>query len=59
MPEIGNSMIAMEKAPAYFSFPPYDIPFKIKQRIPQVKLLLIVCDPAKRALSHYAHLVGL
>ena len=58
MPEVEENAFAMEKTPAYFSFPPYDIPFQIRKHLPKVKLLLIVCDPTKRALSHYKQLVG-
>ena len=58
MPEVEENAFAMEKTPAYFSFPPYDIPFQIRKHLPKVKLLLVVCDPTKRALSHYKQLVG-
>ena len=58
MPEVEENAFAVEKTPAYFSYPPYDIPFQIKKHLPKVKLLLIVCDPTKRALSHYKEQVG-
>ena len=58
MPEVEENAFAMEKTPAYFSFPPYKISFQIKKYLPKAKLLLIVCDPTKRALSDYKQLVG-
>ncbi|CAK8691490.1 unnamed protein product [Clavelina lepadiformis] len=45
----------MEKTPAYFDSPPFDFPSRIKDMVPNAKLLLIVCDPTKRAFSDYVH----
>jgi len=55
MPEAENCALIMEKTPAYFSFPPANIPFSIKKSVPKAKLLLVLCEPAKRAFSDFVH----
>jgi len=45
----------MEKTPVYFDYPPHDLPQAMKSALPNVKLLLIICDPTKRAFSDYVH----
>ena len=49
----------MEKTPDYFDSPPYDVPNRIASTLPGVKLLLIICDPTKRAFSDYIHEVSI
>jgi len=55
MPEAESCALIMEKTPAYFSFPPTNIPFSIKEAVPKAKLLLVLCEPAKRAFSDFVH----
>uniref|UniRef100_H2ZBZ5 Sulfotransferase n=1 Tax=Ciona savignyi TaxID=51511 RepID=H2ZBZ5_CIOSA len=55
MPEVGPNDFVMEKTPAYFSFPPYQIPRLIKTHVPQAKIVLILCEPAKRVYSDFVH----
>ncbi|CAK8684810.1 unnamed protein product [Clavelina lepadiformis] len=42
-----------EKSPAYFSFPPDEIPAMIKKVVPEAKILLILCEPVARVLSDF------
>ena len=58
MPEVEENVMIMEKTPAYFSFPPSNIPQLIKNSVPDAKLLLILCDPAKRVISDYSQEVS-
>nr|XP_009858508.1 heparan sulfate glucosamine 3-O-sulfotransferase 1 isoform X1 [Ciona intestinalis] len=55
MPEVSPNTAVMEKTPAYFSFPPYGIPKLIKANVPQAKIVLILCEPAKRVYSDFVH----
>lgn len=45
--------ITIEKSPAYFVTP--TVPKRVYQMNPRVKLLLIVREPATRAISEYVH----
>ena len=54
-PPINDKQIAMEKTPSYFDDPPHNLPESIINNLPNTKLLLIVCDPTKRAFSDYVH----
>ena len=54
-PLINDKQIAMEKTPSYFDGLPHNLPESIIKNLPNVKLLLIVCEPAKRAFSDYVH----
>ena len=55
MPEASGREIIMEKTPVYFNSPPLSIPEKIKNSVPNAKLILVVCDPVRRSLSDYIH----
>nr|XP_039267649.1 heparan sulfate glucosamine 3-O-sulfotransferase 6-like isoform X1 [Styela clava] len=55
MPKVANDEILMEKTPAYFNFPPADIPDRIKAALPDVKLIAVLCDPVNRTFSDYVH----
>lgn len=58
MPLSNNIQVVMEKTPAYFDHTPYNMPEKMKSSIPNVKLILVVCEPVARAFSDYVHEVG-
>lgn len=53
MPIAEDSTLTVEKTPAYFTHPPYEIPHLIKKGVPDAKLILILCDPVKRVLSNF------
>ena len=53
MPEVEESVMIMEKSPSYFDFPSADVPELIKSRVSNAKLLVILCDPARRVISDY------
>lgn len=58
LPDAGDDELIVEKTPAYFVTMPYDLPYKIKKVMPNVKLILLLCDPVKRAFSDYAQRVN-
>lgn len=58
MPEVEDIVMVGEKTPAYFSFPPFTIPLSMKKLIPNVKVIVVLCDPAKRVISDYAQEVS-
>jgi hypothetical protein len=48
-----------EASPAYTSFPLREgVPARIKEAVPQAKLIYLVRDPVARTVSHYQHLVA-
>lgn len=53
MPEAPTNALIFEKTPAYFSWHPIHIPKMISKAVPNAKLLLVLCDPAKRVISDY------
>ncbi|CAK8684516.1 unnamed protein product [Clavelina lepadiformis] len=55
LPLAEEGAFVAEKTPAYFSFPPLFVPMSIKKVLPHTKLLLVLCDPVKRALSDFQH----
>lgn len=46
-----KNQIVIEKSPQYMYF--YEAPRRIKETLPDVKLIFILRDPVKRAYSHY------
>ena len=48
------SVITGEASPSYF-FHPYAAK-RIKETLPQIKLILVLRDPIERAYSHYTHI---
>lgn len=59
MPIAEDSTLTVEKTPAYFTHPPYEIPHLIKKGVPDAKLILILCDPVKRVLSNFLQEVSI
>ncbi|XP_076823307.1 heparan sulfate glucosamine 3-O-sulfotransferase 1-like isoform X1 [Clavelina lepadiformis] len=53
LPMAEEGAFVAEKSPAYFSFPPYFLPLAVRKVVPHTKLLLVLCDPVKRALSDF------
>ncbi|CAK8684517.1 unnamed protein product [Clavelina lepadiformis] len=53
LPLAEEGAFVAEKTPAYFSFPPLFVPMSMKKVLPHTKLLLVLCDPVKRALSDF------
>lgn len=51
MPYTAEQEITFEKTPRYFVLP--EVPEKIQQLNPKMKLILIVCDPIRRAYSDF------
>jgi hypothetical protein len=45
------NQLIIEKSPQYMYF--YEAPRRIKEKLPDVKLIFILRDPVKRAYSHY------
>ena len=58
MPEAEDNALIMEKTPAYFTDPPNNIPSRIKSTSESSKIVLILCDPAKRVISDYVQEVS-
>ncbi|XP_039250596.2 heparan sulfate glucosamine 3-O-sulfotransferase 4-like [Styela clava] len=54
MPPVADDELAMEKTPLYFYMADRVIPY-IKELAPNAKLILCLCNPAKRAFSDYVH----
>ena len=52
---INENEMTMEKTPQYFDDLPYNLPENIAKSLPGVKLLLVVCEPAKRVFSEFVH----
>jgi len=57
-PLLNDKEIGIEKTPSYFDCSDQDVAKRIKENAPDVKLLLIVCDPIERALSDFTHQVN-
>jgi len=55
MPLAEDICIVGEKTPAYFNFLPKEIPTNIRRMIPNVKLIVILCDPVRRVVSDFVH----
>ena len=51
MPDSYETQMTIEKSPDYFEHP--DVPERIKRMNSTVKLIVIVCEPIKRAISDY------
>lgn len=51
MPAVTQDQLATEKTPGYFHHP--EAPSRIKETLPDVKMLLIFRDPVKRLISDY------
>lgn len=51
---VSDHEIAMEKTPAYFHTQPHELPEIMINDNAKVKLVLILCEPSRRALSDYA-----
>ena len=51
-------VMVSEKTPAYFNWPPAQIPIHVKKELPGVKIVVVLCDPVKRAISDFAHEVS-
>nr|XP_039261366.1 heparan sulfate glucosamine 3-O-sulfotransferase 1-like isoform X1 [Styela clava] len=51
MPYTAPHEITMEKSPRYFVL--RDVPLNVKRMNPNMKLILVVCDPIKRAYSDF------
>ena len=58
MPEAEDIVMVGEKTPAYFSFPPLTTPISMKRLLPNVKVIVVLCDPAKRVISDFAQEVS-
>ena len=53
LPNVADDEITFEKTPKYFVFPPaLD---RIAETIPQVKFILLICNPIDRAYSDFNH----
>ena len=53
LPYIADDEIVFEKTPKYFVFPPsLD---RIAQTVPNVKFIILLCNPIDRAYSDYSH----
>ncbi|CAH1778447.1 unnamed protein product [Owenia fusiformis] len=52
MPEVAPHQITYEKTPAYFD---YADPGEIKATLPNVKIIVQMCDPVERAMSAFLH----
>ena len=46
-----------EKTPTYYRVP--KVPKRIKDMDPEMKIIFIVCDNSRRALSRYFHLANM
>ncbi|XP_070539082.1 heparan sulfate glucosamine 3-O-sulfotransferase 1-like [Ptychodera flava] len=54
MPPARDDQITVEKTPRYFVEP--DVPGKIyKEFSPKTKIIIVACEPTKRAISDYVH----
>lgn len=53
MPVAEDGTLSVEKTPAYFTQPPYQLPQMINNAVPDAKFILILCDPVKRVLSNF------
>lgn len=51
MPAVTEDQLATEKTPGYFHHP--EAPSRVKDTLPDVKMLLIFRDPVKRLISDY------
>ena len=58
MPLAEDIVLVGERTPNYFSFPPAAVPKIIKDKLPDVKIIIVLCDPAKRAVSDFVHEVS-
>ena len=56
-PKMNDKEIGIEKTPSYFDCSDPDIAKRIRESVPGIKLLLIVCNPTARAFSDYTHQV--
>ena len=56
-PSMNNLEMGIEKTPTYFDCSNYEVASRVKDNVPKVKILLIVCDPTARAFSDYVHQV--
>ena len=56
MPFSFNDQITIEKTPGYFRN--VDVPKRVFEMNPKIKLILIICEPVRRTISHYAHLLS-
>ena len=53
LPNVADDEITFEKTPKYFVYPPaLD---RIAETIPQVKFILLICNPIDRAYSDFNH----
>ncbi|XP_002741684.2 heparan sulfate glucosamine 3-O-sulfotransferase 1-like [Saccoglossus kowalevskii] len=53
MPYSSQDQITIEKTPTYFNFPD-DAPRRIREELsPETKIILVLCDPVRRAVSDY------
>ncbi|TRZ40963.1 sulfotransferase [Robertkochia marina] len=50
-----NGHITGEASPLYLYYP--EVPSRIKELLPEVKLIVLLRDPAKRAISHVHHMI--
>ena len=53
---LNDKEIGMEKTPKYFDCSP-NVEKRIKETVPGIKILLVVCDPTRRAFSDFIHQV--
>ena len=57
MPCSSEGQVTIEKSPQYFASP--YVPKRVRKMDKDMKLILLVRDPIKRAMSHYEHLKSL
>ena len=56
MPFSTKDQITIEKSPGYFRN--LEVPKRVFEMNPKIKLILIIREPVKRTISHYAHLLS-
>lgn len=53
MPWATEDHIVLESSPNYFTWPPFGMPKRIKNLLPNVKILLLLCDPVNRTFVDF------
>ena len=59
MPLAEDIVLVAEKTPAYFNFRTPETPQLIRDKLPNAKCILILCNPTKRVISDFAHEVSI